>query len=437
MQRQADSWGDTRPDLVVIGGGVVGLCCALAARRAGAAVRVLNHSGPRPSASWGNAGHIATEQVEPLASPKALASAPRRLFAFGGALDLRGADLAAWADFAARYVTASGQERFEAGRAALGRLMSLALPAWRRLAQSLGDAALVCESGHLVVWESAATAAAGQAAWASADTGQARFTPLKPAALAALAPRIKTPLAAGLRFQGTAQVRDPLLVLQSLRASLLAEGGALSEAKVTRLSHESSGLVLILDNGERIQPGRVLIAGGIGSGPLMRQTGHVAPLAAERGYHIEGPAGAWGELPPVVFEDRSMIVTRFGDRLRAASFVEFAASASPPDPRKWARLQRHARAVGLPLGEDVQTWMGARPTLPDYLPAIGVSRRIPGLFYAFGHQHLGLTLAAATGEILADLLTGQAPPVDLAPFDIERFSGRGRALNPSPMEAQA
>lgn len=437
MQRRSDPLDDRRPDLVVIGGGVVGLSCALAARRAGASVRVLDHAGPRPSASWGNAGHIATEQVEPLASPKALASAPRRLFALGGALDLRGADLPAWAGFAARYVSASSPARFEAGRAALKRLMSLALPAWRRLAQSLGDAALICESGHLVVWESAATAAAGRAAWASADTGDARFAPLKPAALAALAPRIKTPLAAGLRFHGTAQVREPRQVLQALRASLAAEGGAVDESRVASLRPEPEGLALILDSGERIRPGRVLVAAGIGSGPLMRQTGHAAPLVAERGYHIEGPAGDWGELPPVVFEDRSLIVTRFGDRLRAASFVEFAACGSPPDPRKWARLRRHARELGLPLDDDARPWMGARPTLPDYLPAIGASRRIAGLFYAFGHQHLGLTLAAATGEILANLLSGQAPPIDLAPFDIERFSGRGRALNPSAMEAPA
>jgi D-amino-acid dehydrogenase len=154
----------------------------------------------------------------------------------------------------------------------------------------------------------------------------------------------------------------------------------------------------------------------------MRRAGHVAPVVAERGYHIEGPAGDWGDLPPVVFEDRAMIVTRFADRLRASSFVEFAAAGSPADPRKWARLRRHAEALGLPLAKaDTTTWMGARPTLPDYLPAIGRSRKIGGLIYAFGHQHLGLTLSAVTGELIGDLALGRTPAIDLSPFDIARF----------------
>jgi D-amino-acid dehydrogenase len=149
------------------------------------------------------------------------------------------------------------------------------------------------------------------------------------------------------------------------------------------------------------------------------------PLVAERGYHIEGEAGDWPKhLPPVVFEDRSMIVTRFGGRLRAASFTEFARPSSPPDIKKWERLHRHASELGLHLGEPLTQWMGARPTLPDYLPAIGVSRRADNLIYAFGHQHLGLTLAATTGEIVAELATGGRPATDIQPFDIERFAFR-------------
>ena len=123
-------------------------------------------------------------------------------------------------------------------------------------------------------------------------------------------------------------------------------------------------------------------------------------------------------MPPVVFEDRSMIVTRFAHRLRAASIVEFARTDMAPDPRKWARIRGHVAALGLSLRAPVEPWMGARPTLPDYLPAIG---RRGAVAYAFGHQHLGLTLAATSGEALAALLHGDAPPFDLTPFALERF----------------
>ena len=116
-----------------------------------------------------------------------------------------------------------------------------------------------------------------------------------------------------------------------------------------------------------------------------------------------------------------MIVSRFRTGLRAASFVEFGRERSPPDPRKWQRLHSHVEALGLPFGGSCSEWMGARPTLPDYLPAIGRSSRAGNLWYAFGHQHLGLTLAAVTGELIAALSAGEAPPMDPAAFDVDRF----------------
>lgn len=119
-----------------------------------------------------------------------------------------------------------------------------------------------------------------------------------------------------------------------------------------------------------------------------------------------------------------MIVTRFASGVRAASFVEFGRADRPADPRKWARLRKHVAALGLSFRLPGREWMGARPTLPDYLPAIGRSRYAHNLLYAFGHQHLGLTLAAITGEAVGAIARGEPSPVDLGPFDIDRFGVR-------------
>ncbi len=409
----------------VIGGGIVGTACALALRRAGEDVLLIDPRRDPPPASFGNAGHIAVEQVEPLASPTALASAPRRLFGLGGALDFRLADAGTWGPWVARYVAASTAERAGRGRAALSGLLAGALPAWRRLASSLGRPDLVIEQGHLVVWETSDAARKGLAAWRAADIGTASLSTLDDAGLRRVARQVKPPLVGGVRFDGTAQVSDPGEALRLLGEAFEAEGGRRLVASVARLAPAGRGVQAVLDSGERVAAGRILVAGGVGSGPLMRSLGHVAPVIAERGYHLEGGAGGWADLPPVVFEDRSLILTRFGDRLRAASFVEFCRDGAPPDPAKWARLHHHLAALGITLQGEVRQWSGARPTLPDYLPAIGASRRADNLYYAFGHQHLGLTLAATTGEITARLMAGE--PVDLAPFDLDRFaSGRDK-----------
>jgi D-amino-acid dehydrogenase len=411
--------------VVVVGAGFVGLSCAFGLSRAGADVVVLDEGAATPAASWGNAGHIAIEQVAPLASPQALRTAAGRLFAWGGPLDFRLADVGAWAPWALRYLHACTPQRFEAGQRALSTLLSDAVPAWRRLASSLGRPELLREEGHWVLWGAAASTTAGLAAWGRTETGQARFQPLDAPSLDWLARMLKVPPAGGIRFEGTGQISDPGLALQALQRSVTEAGGEIRRSKVRRLSIEQGRARLVLDDGETIQGERIVVAAGVGSGRLMRAIGHAAPVVAERGYHIEGDATDWPkDVPPIVFEDRSLIVTRFGARLRAAGFVEFAHPASPPDPRKWARLKQHVLELGLPIAPPVKGWMGSRPTLPDYLPAIGVSRRASNLIYAFGHQHLGLTLAATTGEIVATLAGGGTPPTDLSAFDIERFERR-------------
>ena len=116
-----------------------------------------------------------------------------------------------------------------------------------------------------------------------------------------------------------------------------------------------------------------------------------------------------------------MIVTRYADSVQASSFVEFGDPDTPPDPRKWERLESHVATLGLAMTGPFTRWMGARPTLPDYLPAIGRSTHAPNLLYAFGHQHLGLTLAAATGELVAALADECPLPIDITPFSLDRF----------------
>jgi D-amino-acid dehydrogenase len=418
-------------EIVVVGGGVVGLACAFNLQREGAKVLLVDHRAQTPPASFGNAGHLAAEQTAPLASPAALRSAVGRLFGLGGALDFRLSDIGAWGPWARRYLAACTDNACAEGGRALKALLTEAMPAWRRLAGAVGEPGLVIERGHYVVWESARTAAAGRSAWRAADIGPAKAHDLTSAQLAELATSLRTPVADGLAFRGTGQVQSPARVLEALRTALREAGGDLVDGQAVQLDLTGRGVEVLLADGMRLRPRTVVVAGGVGSGALMRTAGHAAPVIAERGYHIEGEADGWGDLPPVAFEDRSMILTRFGSRLRAASFVEFGRAAAPPDRRKWERLRRHLRELGVGLCGEVSEWMGARPTMPDYLPAIGRSARAPGLLYAFGHQHLGLTLAAVTGELVAALAAGTPPAVDLAPFDLDRFQPSMAGRQPS------
>jgi D-amino-acid dehydrogenase len=422
---------------VIVGGGVIGLTCAIALSRGGFSTLIVDDAGGAPSASYGNAGHIALEQGAPLAALAVLLGAPGRLFALGGPLDFRLRDLAAWGPWAIRYLQACHPETTLAGTKALTALLAGAGPAWRDLLRDLEAPDLLIERGHLLVWETQRTALRGRDRWEAAGTGLVRLRNLVEEERRTLQRRIARPLADGLAFDGSGQIADVSRLLRTLAETHQARGGARRAGRVVEVRDIAGRAGVVLGDGSTLTPGVVVIAGGVGSGALMRRAGHTAPVVAERGYHIEGSAADWGDVPPVVFEDRAMIVTRFEDRLRASSFLEFAHADAPADPRKWARLRRHVASLGLPLAEGpTTTWMGARPTLPDYLPAIGCSRRIGGLIYAFGHQHLGLTLCAVTSELVVDLAVGRTPPIDLRPFDISRFEGGwggvGRPKPPQP-----
>jgi glycine/D-amino acid oxidase-like deaminating enzyme len=146
-----------------------------------------------------------------------------------------------------------------------------------------------------------------------------------------------------------------------------------------------------------------------------------APLQAVRGYHIEMPGQTTFFDAPVAYVDDRIVVTPMTGRVRATSYMEFADPDAPADPSKPARLRRQLRALGYACDSEGPSWLGSRPVLPDYLPGIG---RAPGpakLFYALGHQHIGLTLAPFTAELVADIVAGREPPIPVAPYDLQRF----------------
>ncbi len=407
------------PMIGIVGGGVVGLCCAIALLDRGYDVSVFERDNGYNAASWGNAGHIAVEQVEPLASPAALRSVPKRLFSAGGALGLPPSMASRWLPFAARLVAASTPAKFAAGTAALTPLLADAMPAWRDLVGALGTPDLLREDGHIVVWDSAASARTGRQRWSQTPIGTARIMDVERALLDRLG-FLADPVGGAIRFTGSGQIADLRALATTLEGAVEARGGRIVR-EAARLA-EDSGRVVIAGH----DVDQVLITAGVRSRGLLEPLGYHVPMIAERGYHIRAQADGWpADLPPVVFEDRSMIVTRYADCVQAASFVELGDPDGPPDPRKWDRLEHHVRSLGLPIEGPFTRWMGARPTLPDYLPAIGRSTRHANLAYAFGHQHLGLTLAPVTATLVVAMLAGEPPAVPLAPFDLERFGRKG------------
>jgi D-amino-acid dehydrogenase len=129
---------------------------------------------------------------------------------------------------------------------------------------------------------------------------------------------------------------------------------------------------------------------------------------------------------PTSFAERRFVATPMAGGLRLAGRVELGGLTRPADMRLAHGLLPHGRALlpGLE-GKKATPWMGHRPTLPDSLPVIGPVPGHAGIFCAFGHHHLGLTQAAVTGRMVAEMLAGRRPGIDPAPYSISRFRPSG------------
>jgi D-amino-acid dehydrogenase len=242
-----------------------------------------------------------------------------------------------------------------------------------------------------------------------------------PQLLRAVASAAGSETIAGLEFPDSSHVLDPRAVCEVLARAAVERGTTLHRERVRTLALRGDRIEVLTDTGSFTAP-TVIVCAGAWSAPLLTPFGLRAPLEAVRGYHVELPGHAALVDAPIIYMDHSILVTPMASRLRASSYMEFSGLEAAPDPRKPARLRANLRRLGYRCESDSSSWFGPRPTLPDYLPGIG---RVPGaarLFYAIGHQHLGLTLAPVTADLVAALVAGRAPAHDVTPFDLRRFN---------------
>ncbi len=407
---------------MIVGAGIIGLTAAIELQKAGCEVTIIDKDFLRKNASFGNAGHIATEQIEPLASWASVKSFFSRWFLLGGALSLPPFSIAQWLPFSLRLIAKSNKSVFEHGKQTISNLMKNALVEWQSILQTIGRPDLLSNNGHYIVWESEKSAIRSLKSWRAKNLGNTSFESLNSSELARIENIVKTKLYGGIKFLGTGHIKDNLALLKASYNYLKQNGAQIINEKVVRISENQ----IYLENGSILNANKILISTGFWSKSLLEDLGHKVPIIAERGYHIEAQwgdgTGNWNnKMAPIVFEDRSMIVTSFDETLRAASFVEFSNPNAKPDIRKWQRIRQNSSQIGINFDENAEEWIGCRPTLPDYIPAIGASNRAEGIYYAFGHQHLGLTLAAVTAKIVKEMICDDILPSQS--LSLDRFGG--------------
>ena len=412
----------TDQPVIVIGAGVVGLSVALAAQARGLRVVVVDAVGPAAGASAGNAGAFAFSDILPLASPGILRQAPRWLLDPLGPLSIPPAYALRIAPWLYRFWQACAPARVAAATAAQTALMDLSRAALEPFLAASGTSAMLRKQGNLQVYESQAEFAASLPGWATRAAHGIAFQHMDAAEMADVQPGLSPRFTRGTFTPGWFSIADPKEYTQALAQRFQANGGSLHVARITALQPTDTSVDLITADGTRLHAAQVVVAAGAHSHLLARTMGEAIPLEAERGYNTTLPPDAFDLRTQVTFGGHGFVITRLSGGIRIGGAVELGGLHLPPNHKRSSAMLRKAQEFlpGLAPQNGTQ-WMGFRPSLPDSLPAIGPARATARVIYAFGHGHLGLTQSAGTARLVADLLTAQAPTIDLSPFLPQRF----------------
>lgn len=413
-------------DAVVVGAGIVGVCCALSLQAEGFRVLLLDRADPGEGCSKGNAGHIATEHITPLSSPQTILQVPRMLLQANGPLTVRWSYLPTLLPWLVRFLFAGSPRRVAAATRALAALNRRALGAYDALAEVIDIDGLFRKDGTLLVCESRRGLREAGAQVSTLQRFGVQCEPLSSAELQRFDPALAGHLKGGIFFPDSAHVVDPHDLVRQLVNAFRRRGGVLLRAHVEDI-HSDGSTCRVVTRQTTLKAALAVIAAGAWSGSLAAQLGHAVPLDTERGYHFMLLDPSLRPRVPTSCHEQRFVMTPMEHGLRIAGRVELAGLDAPINPARSTQLLDLARKV-LPALSSTrnETWMGFRPTLPDSLPVIDRGRHCPNVLFAFGHHHLGLTQAAITGVLIADLAQGRPASVDLQPFRIDRFGGSYR-----------
>lgn len=418
------------PHTVVIGAGIVGACTALALQRAGHQVTILDPAPPggEQAASYGNGCWLSPMSVVPPAMPGLWKKVPGFVADPLGPLAIRWRYLPRVLPWLARYLLSGWTEaRVQRTAHALRAMLRNAPALHAELAAEAGVPELIQRRGLMYVYPSRAEFEAEAMAWRlRANTG-IRWIELSADEMRQREPQLDRRYGFGVLVEEGGHCLDPGAYVAALVAQARAQGAALRQDAATGFRIEGGRLRAVRTGAGEIAADRAVIAAGARSRALAAAAGDPVPLETERGYHamIEGET-AIGPRTPLMPSDGKMSITLTRRGLRCAGQVEIAGLEAAPNWKRAEILRDHLLRSFPDLPRDlpaerVKLWMGHRPSMPDGLPCLGPARTTADVVHAFGHGHVGLVAGPRTGRLVAQLLGGQAPEIDLAPYDPRRF----------------
>ncbi|WP_051609386.1 NAD(P)/FAD-dependent oxidoreductase [Fodinicurvata fenggangensis] len=409
-------------ETIVVGAGVVGAACALQLQREGQQVRLIDRDPPGSGTSSGNAGSISNGSVVPMAIPGMLRQVPAWLLDPQGPLSVRWSYLPKAFPWLVQWLQAARRDRAERYSVALAQLTLDAVEHWQGLLEPAQRDRLIHQKGQLLVSRTREPGAPELFAQVLREARGVVTEAVDDDELRQLEPNLSRDYRRGLLIPDSGHTTNPRALTEALVDLLLAAGGQFTRAEVLEIERSGGQAQAVVTAGGRLPARNVVVAGGAFSLELARPLGDKVPLETERGYHCMLLQPELTLNRPTSDMERKYFATSMEEGLRVAGTVEIAGLEAPPDYSRARRLLQQAKKM-LPALDtrEHKFWIGYRPSIPDSLPVIDRSRNLGNVWYAFGHGHLGLTMAPATARRMARLLRAPAGRLEENAFRIDRF----------------
>jgi len=411
-----------RCDVLVLGAGIVGVSVALHLRARGLSVVLMDRGQPGDGTSFGNAGVIEGSALLPVAFPQDIPTLLRHALKLSAESNYHLSALPALAPWLLRYWRNSSPAGLEATARDLRPLLDISRAEHHALAEPAGAMGLLTPTGWVKLYRTDAGFKATERERALADELGVAYDVLSPEEMVKLEPFLRPVFKKAIHWLDCDNVSDPGGLVKSYAALFLQRGGLLVQGDARSLRKTATGWRVETAEGP-VDSEETVVTLGPWSLDVLKPLGLPLPLASKRGYHVHlAPEGGMtlGRALVDVAGGYAIQNTRYG--IRITTGVELAGRDDPPTPVQIAKDIPAAREL-LPLGavRETEPWLGRRPAFPDSKPVIGPAPGIGGLHLAFGHGHLGLTLGPVTGRLVGEMMTGEVPFTDPAPFSPKRF----------------
>ena len=410
-----------KTDILVLGGGVIGLCVALRMLNSGREVTLIEPEEPGSGASYGNAGTIAEYAVLPVGSPEVIKRLPSLLFNKNSPIAIKRSEILSLAPWLIKFLYQSMPKQAAKNAQSISEILANARLRWEELASQINGCSLLNSNGSIYIYKSKSIYDAGVRDIDHRKTLGLNAQMLSPSELQRLEPNISLTEGGAAYFPDCAYMSDPGKMMKLLLDACIEKGCKVIRQSAKNVDRSKTGTEITLDNKSKILSKHLVVSAGAFSKKFAQQVGDNIPLDVERGYHVEYDMNEPLLSRPCCSADGGFYMSPMTGRLRVVGTVELGGVSPQISRHRINHLESGVSNFFPGIGVSNRSWLGFRPSIPDSKPVISASRRGNDVIYAFGHGHIGLTLAPVTAEIVESIIIGGEPPIPIHEFSVQRF----------------